>query len=285
MRDSPPLLYGQVYGVAKPFTDAGGREHPQGEAWQFLGAEPVDGGIQLRVRTPAEGRQDFVLGAELAAQFPAHLGLVARLPMQFQPTCACDQPQLQQILGDADLVAVVCAQCGLVWAAQPLPDQQLQVLPLDAAARDQVWQALMLEPEATLAEVLAAVLATDVLPAVRVVAHKLNGRPTLADELGAALRSPEMPTRLPALAVVARLPVAHPALTAGLEVAVRARLDPAPTSDEAVLVLQAAASHAGQLAAVAAELGQWRDAVANLSGTRAALVRQLCDAVIDQLPT
>ena len=44
MRDSPPLLYGQVYGVGRPFTDAAGREHPQGEAWQFLGAEPVEGG-------------------------------------------------------------------------------------------------------------------------------------------------------------------------------------------------------------------------------------------------
>ena len=85
--------------------------------------------------------------------------------------------------------------------------------------------------------------------------------------------------------MVARLPVAHPALTAGLEVAVRAPLDPSPTSDEAVLVLQAAGAHGGQLAAVAPELRRWRDAVADLGGTRAALIRQLCDAVLDKLPT
>jgi hypothetical protein len=285
MRDSPPLLYGQVYGVGRPFTDAAGREHPQGEAWQFLGAEASEGGVKLRVLTPTEGRQDFVLGAELAAQFPAHLGLMSRLPMQFQPTCACDQPQLQQILGEPDLVAVVCGQCGLVWAAQPLPDQQLQVLPLDEAARDQVWQTLMLDTDATLAEVVAAMLATDVLPAVRVLGHKLNQRPTLADELGAALRSSEAPTRLPALAVVARLQVAHPALTAGLEVAVRAPLDPSPTSDEAVLVLRAAAAHASQLGALAADFERWRQRAAGLTGTRAALVLQLCDTVIDKLPT
>ena len=104
------------------------------------GAEPVGEGVRLRVRTPTEGRQAFELSAELAAEFPAHLGLVSRLPMQFQPTCACDQPQLQQVLGDTDLVAVVCPQCGLVWAAQPVPDEQLQVLALDEAARDQFWQ-------------------------------------------------------------------------------------------------------------------------------------------------
>lgn len=284
MHDHPPLLYGLVYGVVQPFTDRDGTEHDAGEVWQFLGAQKTADGSALFDTVGPDGvRKKFPLDPGQAARIGPNLQRVDRLPWQFRPTCACETPQLQQVLGDPDCVTVVCPQCQLVFAAQPIDQQQLQVFPLDEDQRAQVWQALTLDPQATLPEIVAALLGLEVLPAVRVMGHKLGQRPDFGAELGQALHSTQPGERLPALAVAARLPVPHPAIVHGVVHALRNPLDPSALSDEAVLRLQAAFAHAEALIGFREAVQTVRDQVAGLTGSRAALINHLAGNVTEKM--
>ena len=283
MHDHPPLLYGLVYGVVQPFADQAGVEHEAGEVWQFLGAKKTAAGLSLDVVGPDGVRKAFALDPIAAARVGVSLQRVDQLPWQFRPTCACAQPQLEQVLGDPDCVAVVCPGCQLVFAAQPVNQEQLQVLPLDQAMRQEVWDALNLDPQATLPEVVAGLLSLSVLPAVRVMAHKLSEREDFGAELGVALVSTLPGDRLPALAVAARLPVPHPAIVAGVLHALRHPLDPSALADEAVLRLQAAFAHAEALLGFREGVQALRDQVHGLTGSRAALVSHLAGNVLEKI--
>lgn len=283
MHDHPPFLYGQVYGVVQPFTDLTGELHAQGEVWQFLGAVRAPDSVSLDVVGPDAVRKSFALDAATAARLASHVQLVPRLPWQYRPTCACETPQLQQVLGDPDCVALVCPACQFVFAAQPIEQEQLHVLPLDQAARAEVWEALTLDPEATLPEILATLLSVQVLPAVRVMAHKLGQRPDFGAELGGALHSQVAGERLPALAVAARLPVPHPAILGGVLDALRQPLDKSPTSDEAVLSMQAVFAHADALVGFRSIILAVRARVDGMGGARAALLDHLAGTVLDRM--
>jgi hypothetical protein len=284
MHDHPPLLYGLVYGVVQPFTDRDGAEHDAGEVWQFLGAhKAADGAVHLDTVGPDGVRKKFPLDASQAARIGPSLQRVDRLPWQFRPTCACETPQLQQVLGDPDCVTVVCPQCQLVFAAQPIDQQQLQILPLDEAQRGEVWQALTLDPQASLAEIVAALLGLEVLPAVRIMGHKLGQRADFGAELGQALLSTQPAERLPALAVAARLPVPHPAIVQGVVHALHHPIDPSALADEAVLRLQAVFAHAEALLGFRDAVQGLRDQVAGLTGARAALVNHLAGNVTEKM--
>jgi len=283
MQDHLPLLYGLVYGVVQPFTDLAEIEHDPGEVWQFLGAQKTDAGLGFDVVGPDGVRKQFTLEPIVASRIGVSLQRVDRLPWQYRPTCACAQPQLQQVLGDPDCIAVVCPGCQFVFAAQPISQEQWQVLPLDQEMRQEVWDALALDPQATLPEIVAGLLSLSVLPAVRVMAHSLSQREDFGAELGGALVSTQVGERLPALAVAARLPVPHPAIVAGVLNALRHPLDPSGLADEAVLRLQAAFAHAEALIGFREVVQVLRDQVQGLTGSRAALVAHLAGNVIEKM--
>ncbi len=281
MHDFAPFLYGHVYGVVQPFVDQGGVTHEPGEVWQFLQATPSP--LRLHVVGPDAVRRTIDLAADQRDKLGQWLVPVGRLPWQYKPTCACQTPQLQQVLGDQDLVAVVCAACRFTFAAQPIQEQQLQVIAVDEQARNQLFTALEMPGDAQLAEVIGVLLELETPVAMRAISHKLGARPDFGGELGEALRATTTQERLPALLVAERLAVPHVGILSGILHALTEPLDPSPLADEQVLALKAAHTHAEGLLAYRAVIEKAKQAVTDMAGARAALIAHLCDNVLGKM--
>ena len=206
------------------------------------------------------------------------------LPWDHRPRCACEEPELSQVLGTPDLVVLACARCRGLLCGEPAGDAGLRLLTLDAEAEALVWRAIELDPQAPLPARLQGALACAAEPvAARVAAAKLWGQEGFADELCPYVRSDDAGERLLALDLISRTPQV-PAPVAGAVVdALRNPLDPSPLSDEAALVLGAAynvASAAWGFRDVVARLGE---AAAEAGGERGELVRKLADAVLGRM--
>ncbi len=158
-------------------------------------------------------------------------------------TCACPTTGLQLQVSAPDLVLLCCSRCGTIVAGQPVAGEAgpigLLRLELPEEAAQQVRQAAGVPMDATLAEVLGAVLACTQPVALRVAQTRLGVRPNLLTELRDALYQPDEPTQFLTLQLVARMPTVPRELRAASLHAIAHHLNADPSGAELAVALTA----------------------------------------------